>query len=251
MTAPTSRIPPVRVTPPVFYGAGLTHRGRVRDRNEDSILTDPSGVLWAVADGMGGYGNGDVAADVVIDCLSRLPDDVLAAPALRAQLEEANRTIRRRAVEEGRFGMGATVVAMMIQNALANVVWAGDCRAYLMRRGSLRLLTHDHTVVQDLVDQGLLSPEERRDHPEGNVVTRAVGGDDALEVETLGVPLVAGDRIMMCSDGLTACLGDHEIAAHMEAADTPEAMCASLVKATLEAGAPDNVSVIAIFAVEG
>jgi protein phosphatase len=222
----------------------------VRERNEDSILTDPSGVLWAIADGMGGYGNGDVASDIVIDCLSRLPDDVLAAPALRARLEEANITIRRRAVEERRFGMGATVVAMMIQNAVANIAWAGDCRAYLLRRGSLRLLTHDHTVVQDLVDQGLLSPEDRRDHPEGNVVTRAVGGDDELDVETLGVPLVAGDRILLCSDGLTACLGDHEIAAAMERAQSPDAMCAGLVQATLRAGAPDNVSVISIFAVE-
>jgi len=250
MTAPTSRVPPVRAAPPGFHGAGMTHRGRVRERNEDSILTDPSGVLWAIADGMGGYGNGDVAADIVIDFLSRLPDDVLAAPALRERLEQANATVRRRALEEGRVGMGATVVALMIQNAVANIAWAGDCRAYLMRRGALRLLTHDHTVVQDLVDQGLLAPEQRREHPEGNVVTRAVGGEDGIEVETLGVPLVGGDRILMCSDGLTACLGDHEIAARMEGADSPEGMCSALVQDALEAGAPDNVSVIAIFADE-
>lgn len=251
MTAPTSRVPPQRSVPPVFHGAGLTHRGRVRERNEDSILTDPSGVLWAIADGMGGYGNGDVASDIVIDCLSRLSDDVRAGPALRARIEEANHTIRRRAVEERRFGMGATVVALMIQNAVANIAWAGDCRAYMMRRGQLRLLTHDHTVVQDLVDQGLLAPADTRGHPEGNVVTRAVGGEDEIEVETLGVPLVAGDRIVLCSDGLTACLGDHEIAAAMEHEATPEAICAALVRATLAAGAPDNVSVVAIFADEG
>jgi len=251
MTAPTSRIPPPRLAPPVFHGAGLTHAGRVRPRNEDSILTDPTGVLWAVADGMGGHGNGDVASDIVIDCLSRLPDDVLAAPALRVQLEEANRVVLARAEAEGRQGMGATVVAMMIQNSVANIAWAGDCRAYLMRRGALRLLTRDHTVVQNLVDQGLLSPADRKGHPEGNVVTRAVGGEPELEVEALGVPLVAGDRVMLCSDGLTACLSDQEIADHLRREGSPEAMCAALVHAALEAGAPDNVSVVTLFAEDG
>jgi len=251
MTTPKSRVPPPRATPSLFHGAAMTHAGRVRERNEDSVLTDPSGVLWAVADGMGGHGNGDVASDIVIDCLSRLPQDVRAAPALRAKLQEANRMVRARAEAEGRHGMGATVVAMMIQDAVANIAWAGDCRAYLMRDGALRLLTRDHTVVQELVDQGLLAPADRKSHAESNVVTRAVGGERELEVEALGVQLVAGDRVLLCSDGLTACLGDQEIAGHAGAAASPEAMCKALVHAALEAGAPDNVSVVALFAEAG
>jgi len=248
MTAPPSRIPTLRPAPPYFHGAGLTHRGRVRERNEDAILTDPTGVLWAIADGMGGYGHGDVASDVVIDCLSRLQNDVRPGPALTAQLQEANRVVRTRAAHEGRPGMGATVVALMLQDTIAHLAWAGDCRAYLVREGALRLLTHDHTVVQDLVDQGLLSQADRHHHPEGNVVTRAVGGEDILHVETLAVPIVEGDRLLLCSDGLTACLSDAQIGAHLCAADQPPSVCHALVGAALDAGAPDNVSVIVIYA---
>ena len=248
MTAPTTRIPPLRIAEPVFHGAGMTHRGLTREKNEDSILTDPSGILWAVADGMGGYGNGDVASDIVIDCLSTLPDNALAGPALQSRLEEANRRIRAHSLKACTGNIGATVVAMMIQNSLAHLAWAGDCRAYLMRSGQLRLLTHDHTVVQDLVDQGLISDDGRENHPEAHVVTRAVGFDENVEIDTRAVPLVPGDRVLLCSDGLTACLGDQEIADTLAVAPGPEALCRQFIAATLEAGAPDNVSVIGVFA---
>lgn len=251
MTAPTTRIPPLRPLAPEFYGAGMTHAGVVRERNEDSILTDPSGVLWAVADGMGGYGNGDVASDILIDCLSTVPDDALAGPALQGRIEEANRRIRDHSLKTCTGNIGATVVAMLIQNSVAHLAWAGDCRAYLMRSGQLRLLTHDHTVVQDLVDQGLLSEAGREEHPESHVVTRAVGFDNHVELDTRAVPLVPGDRLMMCSDGLTACIGDQEIADTMAVAPRPEALCHQLISAALEAGAPDNVSVIGVFARAG
>ncbi len=252
MTVPTTRVPPLwPAAAPQFTGAGLTHSGAVRERNEDSILTDPTGVLWAIADGMGGYGHGDLASDIVIDCLSRVSDEALAVPALQAQLRLANKTIFDRSQAPEMGAMGATVVALMIQNSVANIVWAGDCRAYLSRRGQLRLLTRDHTVVQDLVDQGLLGIQERDNHPESHVVTRAVGAEPEIELDTLGVPLIAGDRILMCSDGLTACMGDHEIAAHLNRRDTAEGIVQGLVAASLDAGAPDNVSVVCIFAEAG
>lgn len=234
---------------PQFFGAGLTHTGLIRDRNEDAILTDPSGVLWAVADGMGGYGNGDVASDIVIDHLSQISDGTLAPQALRTQLQAANTAILGQS--QGKGQMGATVVAMLVQNSAATVVWAGDCRAYLLRSRALRLLTRDHTVVQDMVDQGLLGNDEREKHPERHVVTRAVGVEPDLEVEAAVVPLVSNDRMMLCSDGLTTCVGDQTIAEHMTAAETPRALCDALVIAALENGAPDNVSVVAVFAVEG
>ncbi|WP_263830031.1 PP2C family protein-serine/threonine phosphatase [Ruegeria aquimaris] len=251
MTGPTTRIPSVLPRAPIFVGSGLTHVGRVRESNEDSILTDPTGVVWAIADGMGGYGHGDVASDIVTDCLSRLKDDALAGPELRMKLAEANAAVISQARSQRLDGMGATVVAMMIQNAVATVAWAGDCRAYLLRQGGLRLLTHDHTVVQDMVDQGLLDIRNRDDHPERHVVTRAVGAQSELEIDTATVPLISGDRLMLCSDGLTTCLADQQIATILGENGNPEDACTALVTKALELGAPDNVSVIAVFAREG
>jgi len=183
MSAPTTRVPLWPSLAPRFHGAGLTHAGLVRERNEDSILTDPTGTLWAVADGMGGYGHGDVASDIVIDQLTLVPDDAPASTALTAQLAEANRQIIAKTREPGMNQMGSTVVAAMIQNSVATIVWAGDCRAYLMRQGHLRLLTRDHTVVQDMVDQGLLRDGDREHQPESHVVTRAIGFEPDVEVD--------------------------------------------------------------------
>ncbi|MEM9496462.1 MAG: protein phosphatase 2C domain-containing protein [Pseudomonadota bacterium] len=250
MTAPTTRIP----VPPqpasseaglVISGAGLTHTGRVRSENEDAILTDPAGVLWAIADGMGGYGHGDVASDLVTGALSEIEDTAIATPALRAALMRANAQIQQVAQTKGTGAFGATVVAAMFQNGVAHIAWAGDCRAYLMRQRCLRLLTRDHTVVQDMIDQGLLRGEDSARHPDAHVVTRAVGYERELEVDALSVPVVPGDVLMLCSDGLTACLGDHDIADHMARGGSAEALCAALVQDCLERGAPDNVSVIA------
>lgn len=255
MSSPKTRPPRARplgtIAPPIFFGAGLTHVGAVRKANEDAILTDPTGMLWAVADGMGGYGHGDLASDIVTQELSRVPDDAAAIQALRDSLHAANGLIQARSSAPGMGRMGATVVAMMMQNSVANIVWVGDCRAYLMRQGHLKMLTHDHTVVQELVDQGVLRDEQRDSHPESNIVTRAVGYEAAVEVDALSVPVVAGDRILLCSDGLTACLGDHEVADLMVGAAEPRSLCEALIQGSLAQGAPDNVSVISVYAQEG
>ena len=234
--------------PLMLRGAGLTHPGKLRERNEPATLTVPEGVLWAVADGMGGYGHGDMASDMVIDRLAALSDSAPAGPGLRMQIDEANRAIRAKAAEPGMNAMGATVVAVMIQNGAATIAWVGDCRAYLWRRAELRLLTRDHTVVQEMVDQGLLRADAREAHPERHVVTRAVGAEAQVDVDTLTLPLVAGDRLVLCSDGLTTALHDADIARLAGAAPTPDALCRALVTQTLMAGAPDNVSVVCIFA---
>lgn len=235
-------------TPPVSRGAGLTHVGLVRERNEDSILTDPTGALWAVADGMGGHGNGDVASDIVIDRVSTAPDGGEPLQILVDLLTEANDVIHAMAADRG-VVMGATVVALMIENAVGYLAWVGDSRAYLMRNGRLRLLTRDHTVIQTLVEQGAIRPDQARHHAEANVVTRAVGAEPELEVDTVTVPFLAGDRILLCSDGLTGPVGDQQIEAHLGAADAPEDACRRLIRAALDSGGPDNVSAIAIFMV--
>jgi PPM family protein phosphatase len=247
--APTTRVPLSTGPIPKSEGAGLTHRGRVRLRNEDAILTDPAGLLWAVSDGMGGHGHGDLASEIVIECLAGISDlEARETPkeCLVGQLERANALVREQAVRLGSPAMGATVVAVIVSRAVANFAWAGDSRAYLFRRGALRLLTHDHTVVQGLMDRGELAPNEAEMHPESHVVTRAIGGADTIEVDTVQVPLFEGDWLLLCSDGLTGCLYDHRLAEILEDAGEPEEACRKLLSEALEAGAPDNVSVVAI-----
>ena len=246
----TTVVPARAFRMPVAVGAGLTHRGKLRDHNEDSILTDPSGQLWAVADGMGGYQHGEVASDIVIDCLEAIGDGDNPADALGQQLALANALVRERAAEPGMGQMGSTVVALFIVRAVAHLAWAGDSRAYLLRGRHLRLLTRDHTVVQDLVDRGELSPDDAQKHPESHIVTRAIGGGPEIEVDQLSLPLTAGDRLMLCSDGLPRCVYEQTMEAVLIAAPSAEAACAGLLREALDNGAPDNVSVIVIDLIE-
>ncbi|MDZ4087835.1 MAG: protein phosphatase 2C domain-containing protein [Tabrizicola sp.] len=251
MNTPITVVPGQDQRMPVAVGAGLTNRGMVRERNEDSILTDPTGALWAVADGMGGYGNGDVASEIVIDCLAQIPDGVDPGPALVARLQEANGLVLQRQRSPGMGRMGATVVAVLISGAVAHVAWVGDSRAYLLRGGRLRPLTRDHSVVQEMIDRGELSPAEAERHPESHVITRAVGGGAELDVDLISVPLAIGDRLLLCSDGLTRCVYEQTVEALLRDAASPEDACQKLVREALDSGAPDNVSTIAVHIREG
>ncbi|MFV2053381.1 PP2C family protein-serine/threonine phosphatase [Aliiroseovarius sp. YM-037] len=247
MNSPTTIIPIHSGTPPGVFGAGLTHPGQVRAENEDTILTDPEGAIWAIADGMGGYGHGDLASETVINHLVTLPDDGDLKAQVTTALGQANSDIRKTARQKEMRALGSTVVVVQIHNAMAQVSWVGDSRAYLMRAGQLRLLTRDHTVVQDLVDDGLLRQEDAPHHPERHVVTRAIGGDERIEVDHRAVPLIAGDWLLLCSDGLTACVHEQTIAALLNDARNPSTACKSLIDEALRRGAPDNVSVITVF----
>ena len=240
MSGPVTRVPAAPSA--AIDGAGLTHAGRVRDANEDAILTDPSGALWAVADGMGGYGHGALAADIVITALSRVPHGAPPARLVTA-LQAANAEIRRRAA--GGFGqMGATVVAALIEGGAATIAWVGDSRAYRLSAGRFERLTHDHSVVQELIDRGALDPAAAETDARAQIVTRAVGADDRLDVALAATALAASDALLLCSDGLVRCLSDAEIAAILAAEAAPGAACAALVEAALARGAPDNVSVV-------
>ena len=250
MTTATTLVPKPPKYPPVS-GAGLTHRGMVRTENEDAILTDPSGHLWAVADGMGGHGHGDVAADIAIDHLSRIDDGAEPGAALHDALMAANDEVIGRQGRDALGRMGTTVVAMFVRRAVAHIAWAGDSRAYLWRRGKLGMLTKDHSVVQELVDQGTLNPDDAELHPESHVITRAIGGERDLRVDLIAVPLSPGDRILLCSDGLSRVVHEPHIGAVLGEAETPADACRGLVQAALERGAPDNVSAIVVAVGEG
>ena len=246
MNDPTTLVPEFGLVPLIFEGAGLTHAGRVRRLNEDSILTDPTGVLWAVADGMGGHGHGDVASDIVIECLSGIPDAGDPRALLTSYLTEANRRVLAKAQEFSGATMGATVVATMINGAIAHIAWVGDSRAYLCRSGTIRLLTRDHTIVQELVDEGMLNAESAKVHEESHVITRAVGVEEVLDLDLTSVPLIHGDRLVLCSDGLTECLDDGSIREAVQSTLDPDTACRLLVSAALDGRAPDNISVIVV-----
>jgi serine/threonine protein phosphatase PrpC len=233
---------------PLIRSAGATHVGLKRERNEDSYLLRPEAGLWAVADGMGGHGGGDVASRMAVSALEQVeaaPTGEALLAAVEAAVANANLDMRAHARAESRGVMGTTLVALLMFRTHFACVWCGDSRAYLLRDGVLRQLTHDHSESQDLVDRGVLDPEEAKLWPRRNVLTRALGASDAAELEIVSDRLAVGDVFLLCSDGLTGHLDADEIAAAL-GEDEPETMCEKLIALTLERGASDNVTTVAL-----
>jgi serine/threonine protein phosphatase PrpC len=234
-------IPPLHLV-----SASGTHGGCARSHNEDRLLDRPDLGLWAVADGMGGHSNGDVAAQIVTDALAAVPPGGSGYALLSdadAAIAHANFEIRKRSQNSGHVS-GSTIVALLIRENHFACLWAGDSRAYLFRAGKLTQLTHDHSLVQQLVDDGLLTETERSHHPRANVITRAVGHTDEMQIARRFGPVLPGDRFLLCSDGLTACTDDAEICDMIRA--NRNATVQGLIELTLSRGAPDNVSIIVV-----
>ena len=204
--------------------------------------------LWAVADGMGGYGGGDVASGAVVSALKTLAPSASAAQLLaefEQQIMRVNTDLRAMAHARAGAILGTTLVALMIHGAHFACVWCGDSRGYLMRNGKLSPVSRDHSEVQELIDRGLLRQDEARSWPRRNVVTRALGAADQAELEIMDGPAYAGDRFLLCSDGLTTHVADDEIAALLTAVH-PQRAVDELLRLTLERGASDNVSIIVV-----
>ena len=227
-----------------------TDVGRARSGNEDSYFCGRT--VLAVADGLGGHQGGEVASAAAVEPLAALDGREFADPAeaadeLTAAIREANAAILDRAGgDPGLWGMGTTVTAAALAGErhlqLAHV---GDSRAYLLRDGSLEQLTTDHTVVGELVRRGRLTPEQAAIHPERSILTRAVGLDPRVPVDTPDpVELRDGDQVMLCSDGLTEAVDDDRIAELLSADADGEAACRSLIDAANAAGGPDNITVV-------
>ena len=227
-------------------GAGLSDVGLVREGNEDAIFVDPSGALFAVADGMGGHHHGEVAAGMVIAAVSALPRARLAPGAVVAALEAANARILRWAADAGAGQIGATAVVALVGPDGASIAWAGDSRAYRWRRGDLVQVTRDHSILQDLIDAGRIDAAGAASHPDAHVITRAIGAAVTVEIDVTAVPLEVGDVLVLCSDGLSGPVTDRQIAACIEAGGLPEAMCRRLLDAALANGGPDNVSIVVV-----
>ena len=221
--------------------------GLRRKINEDSILVRTERGLWAVADGMGGHDAGDVASAMVAEALQRLPIVYGLEQLVDAAIEEL-RQVNRRLIELARSGghertIGTTVVALAIADGHFHCFWAGDSRAYRVRDGAIRRISRDHSLVQDLVDAGMLAANEAEGHVNANVITRAVGVAEVLDVDSSTGDALSGDLFLLASDGLTRVVDDEEILAQL-ATKSPDDAADSLVEMVLARGAPDNVSLI-------
>lgn len=228
-------------------GFAATHPGLKRRINEDRFCARPDLGLWAVADGMGGHAHGDWASNAVVQALEAvaLPADFHDATRTVADaVHSANRRIWGEAQRRTQQ-MGSTVVALLVRQGCFSAIWVGDSRAYVLRDGVLHPLTRDHSQVQEMVDRGLISPEQARDHPRGHVLARAVGVGARLEVDVVTDDALPGDLFLLCSDGLTATTDEATIAAVMALPDRQAALD-RLIEGALAGGAPDNVTVVLV-----
>ena len=223
-----------------------SHVGLRRELNEDTYYSDSELGLWLVADGMGGHEFGEVASALARDAVVR---EVRAGKnlvdAIRSADEDIIRQSKRRADS---LPMGTTMVALRVNDNRFELGWVGDSRAYLWN-GQLRQLSSDHSYVQELIDQGAITPEQARNHPHRNVVTQALGVTDPnqLNVETMTGELRPGMQLLLCSDGLTEEVEDRNIATVLSHVECSAQECVdTLVAAALDGGGSDNVTVVLV-----
>lgn len=226
-----------------------TNVGKVRQINEDSILARDNVGLWAVADGMGGYEAGDVASNMIVRTLEELDHHERLADAVDAtedSLEDVNFRIQEYAdiMLDGRT-LGSTVVSLLIRGRVGACLWVGDSRLYRLRGGRMLQLSRDHSQVEELISQGFLTPEEAVNHPDSNVITRAVGAHDELFVDINVFSVQLGDTLLLCSDGLYNAVRQEDIRFYMTLPNLDD-IVSGLIEKALENGASDNVSVIIV-----
>ena len=232
--------------------AALSDRGLIRDGNQDSVYAGPR--LLAVADGMGGMAAGDVASNLAIAAMSQLDEDVpgdALVDALRNAVGAANEQLRETVRANPQMeGMGTTLTAMLFSGTRFGVVHVGDSRAYLVRDGVMAQITKDDSYVQMLVDEGRITPEEAVNHPQRSLITRALQGEE-VEPEFSVREARAGDRYLICSDGLHGFVSNETITETITATPDAAACVDRLVQLALRAGGPDNVTVIIADVVDG
>jgi len=221
--------------------------GQVREGNEDSFLVlDP---LYAVADGMGGHRGGEVASNLALQTIERM--FTAQEGTLTEQVEQANRAVFERSQSDRDVaGMGTTLTAALVQGAQVRLAHVGDSRAYLYRDGELQLLTEDHTLVHKMLMEGEISESEAETHPHRSILTRALGVDGNVQVDEGFVEMRNGDRLLLCTDGLTGMVSDEQIKAVLEESKNPQEAVDRLVRAANRAGGIDNITALVIDFVE-
>jgi protein phosphatase/serine/threonine-protein phosphatase Stp1 len=225
-----------------------------RKHNEDAFVDRPDLGVWAVADGAGGHHAGEVASGMIRESLEAIPPGLSASELLsevRTRIETTHEALRAEAQRRGPdVIIASTVVVMLARNDYFACLWAGDSRAYLLRDGALQQITRDHSLVQELVESGMIRPEEAEHHPRANVITRAVGAElDEFALDKVSGRIQTGDRFLLCSDGLCKTVPEGELAsllADKAGVPPPE----TLVAAALALNATDNVTAVAVEATD-
>lgn len=240
---------PRTTQPPV--AAWLTDRGQARRTNEDAVGADPAREVYVVADGLGGLPGGEVASRIavasLVATLGPLARDGTLGVGIRDAIAEAHTTVRRAGASTLRLtGMGTTVVLVVGAGDAWVLAHVGDSRAYLHRDGQIRRLTEDHNVAAELVAKGQITTGEAQAHAGRNIVTRALGAGSRSEPEIGRVPRLNGDRLLLCTDGLTAVLDDDEIERVLAGFAEPDACCRELVALANDGGGPDNITVLVV-----
>ncbi len=229
-----------------FLSGAKTDPGAKRTHNEDAFVHRPEAGLWAVADGAGGHEAGEIASGMLRDALDAIPEDLPAGRMLgevRQRIMLVHEALREKA---GHGTIASTIVVLIVRGGHFACLWAGDSRLYRLRHGVLEQVTRDHSLVQELVDAGMVKPEDAESHPRANVITRAVGAaTDELEIDKTTDRVLPGDRFLLCSDGLSKTLPASEIASLLGGPDPAHAP-ELLIAAALARQASDNVTVIAI-----
>jgi serine/threonine protein phosphatase PrpC len=224
-----------------------TDIGTIRKVNEDAFLDAPQVGMWCVADGMGGHAKGDVASKMIVDSLQKLANSnnhPLSTEHIKHELKQVNSRLVDMASEKQAV-IGSTVVVLIFDQHYAHCIWAGDSRIYRVRNNKLTRLTQDHSQVEEMVQQGLLTPEEAERHPNANVITRAVGASDELDLDVVSDVRLEGDKYFLCSDGLNKVIDDIEIEKML--LNTPlDSIASLLIQTSLERNARDNVTVAVV-----
>jgi protein phosphatase len=222
----------------------MSHTGFVRGNNEDAFLVDPGHALFAVADGVGGHRGGEVASRTAIEALRAA---VASGRSVQDAITSANEAVIERARADAELtGMGTTMTAMVVADGQVLIGHVGDSRAYLLHDGALSRVTEDHSLVEELVREGRLTPEQAESHPRRNIVTRALGLDEPVEVDVYPLDVVQGDRIILCSDGLTTMVRERDIERIARGEPDPQRAAEQLVDAANDAGGEDNTSVVVV-----
>lgn len=232
-----------------MYVNAITDMGLVRKENQDSLLVSAERGLFVVADGMGGHAGGQVASSLAVKTIDEeinfaLLNQKKADQILEEALLKANGYIFTQGQEKQYHGMGTTVTATLFRDNLLFIAHIGDSRAYLYRQGKLNLLTQDHSLVNELYINGSLTLEEAQNHPQRNILTRALGITDKPQLDLFSVPVQPGDGILLCTDGFYNQVQDAEIAEIIKTELSLQDLVRRMVNTALERGGHDNITVI-------
>lgn len=233
---------------PVF--AGRTDTGRQRPHNEDAFELAPDMGIAVLADGMGAHNAGEVASQIAVSTtlsILRQTAGISAHDRLETAVHAAHGGIQEKAGSSSRYqGMGTTIVAVLLDKLKLHVAHVGDSRLYQLRKGVLTALTRDHSLLQEFIDKGLYSPEEARQKVARNILTRALGLEGELKVDVREVFIQAGDRYLVCSDGLYEMVSDTDIAAMLNRSMSADDTCGALIELANAKGGKDNITVVVI-----